>query len=431
MKRLLYIPIFLIILNIVNAQTWVNQSHPEYMGISFPDDDYGWAVGYIGGGPNIGLIEKTTNAGRTWIRQYSGNPGTEISSVYFFDTTNGWACGGKGLLLKTTDGGINWVEQTSGTSYFLIDMHWLDTQTGWIVTNTGSSVLRTTDGGINWAISYTGPGELTSIFFVNADKGWVTGGPGIIRVTTDGGNTWSNQTSGFSAGPLWGIYFIDSLKGWVVGGNYDTISVILKTTDGGINWVQQTNPIGHHLMDVYFFHKDFGFAVGYEGTIINTTNGGDDWLSVGPLKNAYNNTDALRRLFFRAVIPGKAIGWICGTGLSIYYTPEFDVRPEIDAVLEGSNTPISFGLSQNYPNPFNPNTTIEYQIPQRGNVEIGIYDVNGLLVKTLLDTEQFPGNYSIQWDGKSDEGIYVSSGTYFYQVKSDNVQLVRKMLLLK
>jgi WD40 repeat protein len=98
---------------------------------------------------------------------------------------------------------------------------------------------------------------------------------------------------------------------------------------------------------------------------------------------------------------------------------------------EGREFPNATQLLQNYPNPFNPNTNIEYQLSKRGSVEISIYDNNGRLVKTLLNTEQYPGNYTIQWDGKNDAGATVASGTYFYQVKSDNVQLVKKMLLLK
>lgn len=59
-------------------------------------------------------------------------------------------------------------------------------------------------------------------------------------------------------------------------------------------------------------------------------------------------------------------------------------------------TPSMFTVNQNYPNPFNPSTNIEYQIAKQGNVEIGIYDINGRLVKTLLNTTQHAGSYIIQ-----------------------------------
>ncbi|MCX6132231.1 MAG: T9SS type A sorting domain-containing protein [Ignavibacteriales bacterium] len=93
--------------------------------------------------------------------------------------------------------------------------------------------------------------------------------------------------------------------------------------------------------------------------------------------------------------------------------------------------PGKFALSQNYPNPFNPSTTIEYQLSQRDNVEIRVYNVAGELVKKLLDTEMSAGVHSVAWDGRDDVGQSVSTGTYFYQVKSGNILQAKKMLLLK
>ncbi|MBA4311871.1 MAG: hypothetical protein C0417_04480 [Chlorobiaceae bacterium] len=102
-----------------------------------------------------------------------------------------------------------------------------------------------------------------------------------------------------------------------------------------------------------------------------------------------------------------------------------------DLVEKTQGFPENISISQNYPNPFNPNTNIEYKITKQGNVEIGIYDINGRLVKSLLNTTQHAGSYTIQWNGQDENGGVVSSGTYFYQVKSDGVQLVKKMLMLK
>lgn len=102
-----------------------------------------------------------------------------------------------------------------------------------------------------------------------------------------------------------------------------------------------------------------------------------------------------------------------------------------EAPEEADNTAHKYSLSQNYPNPFNPSTTIEYQIAERGNVEISVYDVNGRLVKTLLNSFQHPGTYTLTWNGEADNGHRVSSGPYFYQVHSNGAQLAKKMLLLK
>ncbi|MFH1212985.1 MAG: T9SS type A sorting domain-containing protein [Candidatus Neomarinimicrobiota bacterium] len=91
----------------------------------------------------------------------------------------------------------------------------------------------------------------------------------------------------------------------------------------------------------------------------------------------------------------------------------------------------SFRLLQNYPNPFNPSTTIEYQIPAEGRVEIKIFNINGQLIKTFENTHASSGNYTIIWDGKNDTGQTVVSGFYLYQVSFANSVTAKKMLFLK
>jgi len=91
----------------------------------------------------------------------------------------------------------------------------------------------------------------------------------------------------------------------------------------------------------------------------------------------------------------------------------------------------TFALLQNYPNPFNPSTTIEYQLPKTGNVEIKIFSINGQLVKTLESTHQIAGTHSFVWDGKNNGGQTVTSGLYVYQVAFENSMLAKKMLFIK
>ena len=91
----------------------------------------------------------------------------------------------------------------------------------------------------------------------------------------------------------------------------------------------------------------------------------------------------------------------------------------------------TFALLQNYPNPFNPSTTIEYQLPKTGNVEIKIFSLNGQLVKTLESTHQIAGTHAVVWDGKNNGGQIVASGLYVYQVAFENSMLAKKMLFIK
>jgi hypothetical protein len=93
--------------------------------------------------------------------------------------------------------------------------------------------------------------------------------------------------------------------------------------------------------------------------------------------------------------------------------------------------PTEFAVEQNYPNPFNPTTTITYSIPKASLVTVRVYDVLGRLVNTLVNDEMTAGKYQVKWNGDNHSGAKVSSGTYFYQVKSGDSIISKKMLLIK
>jgi hypothetical protein len=94
--------------------------------------------------------------------------------------------------------------------------------------------------------------------------------------------------------------------------------------------------------------------------------------------------------------------------------------------------PERFALYQNTPNPFNPTTTIRYDVPAGGGrVRIDIYDVNGRLVRALVDREETPGERSIVWNGMDERGASVATGIYFYRLVTPGFSETRKMALMK
>jgi hypothetical protein len=88
--------------------------------------------------------------------------------------------------------------------------------------------------------------------------------------------------------------------------------------------------------------------------------------------------------------------------------------------------PVEFSLDQNYPNPFNPSTTINYSIPEAGNVEMKVYDILGNEVATLVNEAKAPGIYSAVFDASS-----LASGIYIYKLKTNNFLQTKKMILMK
>jgi len=99
--------------------------------------------------------------------------------------------------------------------------------------------------------------------------------------------------------------------------------------------------------------------------------------------------------------------------------------------LDQSSIPLVFSLSQNYPNPFNPVTTLRYDLPENGLVNITIYDMLGRQVKTLVNQTQDAGYKSIIWDATNNYGQLVSAGIYLYQIQAGEYISTKKMVLLK
>jgi len=93
--------------------------------------------------------------------------------------------------------------------------------------------------------------------------------------------------------------------------------------------------------------------------------------------------------------------------------------------------PTVYSLNQNFPNPFNPTTTIEYSIPEAGNVNLVIYNLAGQKVRTLINENQPASFKKIVWDGRNDMGESVGAGIYFYKLVSGNFSKIQKMTLIK
>lgn len=112
---------------------------------------------------------------------------------------------------------------------------------------------------------------------------------------------------------------------------------------------------------------------------------------------------------------------------------------ELHAALQrisASNTPHRTALLVNYPNPFNPETWIPYHLARAADVQLTIYDSQGLTVRQFNLGYQLAGYYTDRtsaayWDGRNESGESVASGIYFYQLQADDFYAMRKMVILK
>ena len=107
----------------------------------------------------------------------------------------------------------------------------------------------------------------------------------------------------------------------------------------------------------------------------------------------------------------------------------FSYEPSVNDI----EIPTEFNLSQNYPNPFNPTTTIRYSVPSSSEyhsvpqqVSLKVFDILGREVATLVNEEKPAGSYEVKFDGSS-----LTSGVYFYQLKTTRFHQTRKMILMR
>ncbi len=95
-------------------------------------------------------------------------------------------------------------------------------------------------------------------------------------------------------------------------------------------------------------------------------------------------------------------------------------------VENNNGLPQEFSLLQNYPNPFNPSTTIRYEILETGWVSLKVHNLLGENVATLVNKREFSGNYSVEFNATN-----LTSGIYFYTLKSGTYFKTNKMFLIK
>jgi hypothetical protein len=103
----------------------------------------------------------------------------------------------------------------------------------------------------------------------------------------------------------------------------------------------------------------------------------------------------------------------------------------LTGVPDGEVPAPEFALLQNYPNPFNPNTSIRYTVSETQEIRVGIYDVQGRLVRSLVNRVDAAGAHEVRWEGRDDAGQPVASGIYFARLSGRTGTDSRKIVLLK
>ncbi|NOZ74463.1 MAG: T9SS type A sorting domain-containing protein [FCB group bacterium] len=120
-------------------------------------------------------------------------------------------------------------------------------------------------------------------------------------------------------------------------------------------------------------------------------------------------------------------------GVYQYYrvVQSIDLSPFLSVSGQSDFLPKAFELDQNYPNPFNPVTNIDFTLHQDGDVKLKVYDLLGKQVQELYNGFKKSGSHTIQWNGKTQNGEFASSGEYIVVIEMNGNILTKKMILIK
>lgn len=237
--------------------------------IWFEDETFGWAVG------DEGTIIHSEDGGLTWNQIV---PVTDFSLQCFIPAGDGvfYVGGQGGTVLKSENGGDLWIfPQDNTIRDDIADIAFSDPNTGWTVTYNGK-IFKSQDGGMHWNLSFSDPlMQFSSLTAPDPDHVWAAGtyanyGQGAIVGTENGGLDWTFLADDIPA--IHDITGTDALHGWAVGMN----GAIYHTQNGGNNWFPQNSGADNNLNSVFFLDNQNGLAGGYD-EVVQTYNGGETW----------------------------------------------------------------------------------------------------------------------------------------------------------
>ncbi len=410
----------------------------------------------------FGLISVSNGQG-VYTQQTSGvtTPLNSVSAINDFDA---WICGNGGKVLRTTNSGVLWSVVTSpAPTVDLYNIYGIEQGTALVTGSTaaGTFVYRTTTAGSAWQTVFSQPGGfIDAIWMTDTLRGFMYGDPvggrWSLWRTTNGGVTW--DSTGLKVTPANGSEAGYNNALYVSGNNiwFGTNNTRLYySSNNGATWAIQTTTGQANTTAVWFNTITRGLAGGTQ--LIQTSNSGTTWnpmtsLGTGSVTGitgigmkfwmtrqgpsiyytsddglAWVNAYTLAGASYNHLQLARTTGSLSGTLWAVTSTGQitrFGTATGITPI--NGNVATEYKLSQNFPNPFNPATKINFAIPHNGFTTLKIYSMDGREVSSLLNEDLSTGNYSITFNGAN-----LSSGIYFYELRSGSFVETKKMTLVK
>jgi photosystem II stability/assembly factor-like uncharacterized protein len=398
-----------------------------------PDGQNGWVVA----SDTESCILHTPNCGISWTRQ-SIPDNRHLSDVSFLTNQKGWICSDLGFVFYSPNGGDTWIRQVAGLAGRTSRVFFLDDSCGWV--SCKSAILgRTTNGGQYWDQIFlpyppfhVDTTWFNSVSFADRQKGYLCAGryPFYVESLPGQGDTWYTKGQGYIAKSVDGgvnwqlcqrdtvydffdIKFQDSLNGFIVGGNDRTMSaVMMSTSNGGNTWQVVTIPTQAKFLLSMNVINNFIWAVGHNGTIIHSRNGGQTWIiqqsNVNTTLYDVDFTDTLHGL-----VAGDSYVLYTHDGGITWHIANLGVEEERSTLNATRN------ILEVYPSPAKAFFTL--RLPQSADREqIKIYDVTGKVVKELESSGH--RELRISLDG-------IKNSVYFVRIGNEMVK--EKLVITK
>tara|TARA_S200000501_G_C20842938_1_gene752445 strand:- start:173 stop:2398 length:2226 start_codon:yes stop_codon:yes gene_type:complete len=179
---------------------------------------------------------------------------------------------------------------------------------------------------------------------------------------------------------------------------------------------------GGHIHDEYGYHYHSHSANVEQQSGPNTYTFTQNYLQRGAFKGIINDVPGFLNVNTNQFMDNDIKKYVGGSGTSQLNT---------NNTYSSSKIPSIFRIHKNYPNPFNPITTLRYDLPKDGLVNITIYDIMGRKINTLVNNRQTAGFKSTQWNATNNQGQPVAAGVYLYSIEVGQLSQTKKMVLLK
>ncbi len=399
--------------------------------VHFIDELRGWVGGtHVDFEHGNQIVLHTSDGGNSWREVFErdtfcmgfGRRFSRVRDLHVFGDRSAVAAAGLGshwcdpqssYLLFSGNAALGWQSQTDYRQAQLFALHAIDRNNIWFLPELRSGdplrLLFTSDMGRTFTMrtfpSLTvGDVQHGDIFFYDSRNGWVAAGGGFVARTTDGGQSWQRSGQGVISGRMRAVHFVSQSRGWVGGEN------LYETSDGGASWQIRDMGFSGDIHDIAFTSPTHGWAVGDNGVIRHTTNGGQSWISETPPRSNYIQLSSISMI-------NDTVGWaVGGAGFIIKVQSGQSSSIRVHGPAAEKSAIVSILAA-------NSSLQLSFDVTQRSEVSLSLINFSGRVIHSLT-ADISPNNQQLSINTGA-----ISSGMYILSYTLDGISYNQRVLI--